>query len=218
MRNANKATTPPYVRYLSRLTAPFPDFDLFFIKSVRKRAAELLKLKTGSRVIDAGCGSGGSFPFLVAKVGPDGEVVGVEISPESSDSARKRIAKNKWENVSVIESPAEHAELTGSFDGLLMFAAPDVFASDEAWRNIRPHLNKNARVAFFGAKFTRHWLGALLNPVLRFLYKLSFSTTPGPNYEPWDVAEKYVDKTEIKEYFFGLMFLTSGTLKNETTN
>lgn len=218
MKDATKTNTPPYVRLLGRLTAPFPDFDFFFIKSVRRRAAKLLDLKDGSRVIDAGCGSGGSFPFLVAEVGRSGEVVGVEISPGSSESARRRVAKNKWENVSVIESPAEDVELAGPFDGLLMFAAPDVYASGKAMENLRPYLKENSRIAFFGAKLTSHRMGVILNPVLRSLCKLSFSTTPGPDREPWSVAEKYIEGLELKEYFFGLMFLASGTISVETTD
>jgi demethylmenaquinone methyltransferase/2-methoxy-6-polyprenyl-1,4-benzoquinol methylase len=210
MKETSKGQSPPYVRYLGWLTRPFPDFDFFFIKSVRKRAAELLELKPGDRVIDAGCGSGGSFPFLVAEIGDAGEIVGIEISPESTASARRRIEKNGWSNVSVVESPAEDAVLTGIFDGLLMFAAPDVFASDNAWKNLTPYLTENARVAFFGAKLTHHWLGAVLNPVLRALCKLSFSTTPDPDYEPWNVAKKTVEEIKVNEYFFGLMFLASG--------
>jgi len=208
-KQPTKENTAPYIRYLGWLTRPFPDFDFFFIKSVRMRAAELLELKPGDRVIDAGCGSGGSFPFLVTEIGDAGEIAGIEISPESTASARRRIEKNGWLNVSVLESPAEDAVLTGTFDGLLMFAAPDVFASETAWKNLTPYLTGNARVAFFGAKLTHHWLGVVLNPVLRMMYKLSFSTTPGPDYEPWAIVEKYTGAVEIEEYFFGLMFLAS---------
>ena len=66
----------------------FPDFDFSFIKPVRQRAVELLNLKPGDRVLDVGCGPGGSFPFLVPAVGSSGKVVGVEISPEVSFNAR----------------------------------------------------------------------------------------------------------------------------------
>jgi len=212
MKEISKANTPPYVRYLSRLSGHFPNFDFFFIKSVRQKAVELLNLKHGNRVIDAGCGSGGSFPYLVRAVSSAGEVVGIEISPESTFSARRRIAKNEWGNVEVIESPAQTVVLTGMFDGLLMFAAPDVYASEEALNNIIPHLRENARVAAFGAKLTSHRLGRILNPVLKTLIKLSFSTTPKPDYESWRVLSKYVEGIEVKEYFFGLMFLASGSV------
>jgi ubiquinone/menaquinone biosynthesis C-methylase UbiE len=52
---------PLYARYLVYLTRPFPDFDFSFIKPVRKRAIKGLDLMPGDRVLDAGCGSGGSF-------------------------------------------------------------------------------------------------------------------------------------------------------------
>jgi len=212
MKEISKTNTPPYARYLGRLSGYFPNFDFFFIKSVRQKAVELLNLEHGNRVLDAGCGSGGSFPYLVRAVGSTGEVVGIEISPESTLSARRRIAKNEWENIRVIESAAQTVVLTGMFDGLLMFAAPDVYASDEALDNIIPHLRENARVAAFGAKLSSHRLGRILNPVLKTLIKLSFSTTPKPDYESWRVLSKYVEEIEVKEYFFGLMFLASGSV------
>ncbi|MEP6923650.1 MAG: methyltransferase domain-containing protein [Pyrinomonadaceae bacterium] len=219
MKAINKTNTPPYVRYLGRLTRPFPDFDFSFIKPVRQKAAELLNLKPGNRVLDVGCGAGGSFPYLVRAVGFSGEVVGVEISPESTISARRRIAKNQWQNVQVIEAAAQDVNLTGTFDGLLMFAASDVYASAEALENIFPHLKDNARVAAFGAKLSSNRFGRLLNPLLQMLCRLSFSTTPKPDYEPWRMLSKYVEGLDVKEYFFGLMFLASGSVvtKNEQT-
>jgi len=47
---------------------------------------------------------------------------------------------------------------------------------------------------------------------LKQLFKLSFSTTPKPDYEPWRVLAKYVEGIDLKEYFFGLMFLASGSV------
>jgi demethylmenaquinone methyltransferase/2-methoxy-6-polyprenyl-1,4-benzoquinol methylase len=61
---------------------------------VRQQAVELLKLQEGDRVLDIGCGLGGSFPYLVHAVGPSGQVVGVEISPVISVNARNRIETN----------------------------------------------------------------------------------------------------------------------------
>jgi|SRR5215470_263360 len=81
-KSVPQQVTPPYFRYLARLIRPFPDFDFSFIRPVRQKAVELLNLRHGDRVLDLGCGPGGSFPYLVAAVGPSGQVVGVEISPE----------------------------------------------------------------------------------------------------------------------------------------
>jgi SAM-dependent methyltransferase len=215
MSEVTKFNTPLYVRFLGRLTGYFPDFDFSFIKPVRGHAAELLELKPGDRVIDAGCGSGGSFPYLVDAVGASGEVVGVEISPVSAASAKRRISKNKWENVEVIESAAQTVPLTGAYDGLLMFAAADVYASDGSLENILPHLKTGARIVFFGAKFSRTRPGMILNPILQILFRLTFSTTPQPEYEPWLTINRYLEDLEVREYFFGSMFLAAGRLKHK---
>jgi ubiquinone/menaquinone biosynthesis C-methylase UbiE len=184
MEEKTENLTPLYGRLLIRLTRPFPDFDFSFIKPVRQRAVELLKLRPGDRVLDVGCGPGGSFPFLVNAVGPTGQVVGVEISPDHSELAIRRIAKNRWNNVEVIEGAAQDVALTSTFDGLVMFAAADVYASEEALENILPHLKDNARVVAFGAKLSRHGFGRIFNPFLKLLFNLSFSTTPRPDYQP----------------------------------
>lgn len=215
MKEISKINTPPYVRYLGRLTGYFPNFDFSFIKPVRQKAVELLNLKSGDRVLDVGCGSGGSFPYLVRAVSPTGEVIGVEISPESAKSARKRASTNDWKNVEVIEFDALDVRLTGSFDGLLMFAAADIYASNDALKNILPHLRENARVVAFGAKLSRYRFGRLFNPILKTLFKLSFATTPKPDYEPWQVMAKYVERIEVEEYFFGLMFICAGNKHQE---
>jgi SAM-dependent methyltransferase len=180
---------------------------------VRQKAVDLLNLREGDRVLDAGCGLGGSFPYLVRAVGPAGQVVGVDISPEMSLNARSRIARNKWSNVEVIEAAVQDVRLTGTFDGLLMFAAADIYASEEALENIFPHLGDNARVVVFGAKISRHRWGMILNPVLRMAFsKLSFPTTPLPDDEPWRVLATRVEKLDVEEYFAGSMFLASGSV------
>ncbi len=211
MKEQAKDLTPLYGRLLGGLVKPFPNFDFSFIKPVRRKAVEWLNLKQGDSVLDVGCGPGGSLPFLVDAVGPSGKVVGVEISPEHSELARRRIAKNQWGNVEVIVAAAQDVRLTGTFDGLVMFAASDVYASEEALENILPHLKAGSRVVAFGAKVSSTRSGKFLNPILKMLHNLSFTTTPRPNDEPWQIMATYVEGIEVKEYFFGLMFLVCGT-------
>ena len=205
--------TPLYVRLLSRLVRPFPDFDFAFIKPVRSKASDLLQLCQGSRVLDVGCGSGGSFPYLVQAVGPSGKVAGIELSPSSAAHARRRAAKHGWDNVEVLESAAQEVRLVETYDGLLMFAAPDVFASQAALDRLAPYLRRDARIVLFGAKTSRRRFGGLLNGLLHLaLTKLSLPTTPGLDPEPWCLVAERVHDLKIEEYFYGWMFLASGTL------
>jgi demethylmenaquinone methyltransferase/2-methoxy-6-polyprenyl-1,4-benzoquinol methylase len=206
--------TPGYFRVLIRLIRPFPDFDFAFIKPLRAKAVALLQLAPGARVLDLGCGPGGSLPFLVDAVGPTGQVVGVEISPEVALNAKRRIHRHHWTTVQVVEAPAETASLEGAFDGALMFGAPDVYGSPPALGNILPHLRAGARVVFFGAKTSRRRLGWLLNPVLRVIFpKISFPSTPVPDDTPWRTLAPHLRDLAVEEYFFGWMFLAAGTVR-----
>ena len=208
----NRELTPPYARYLAHLIRPFPNFDFFFIEPLRQKAAQLLQLRLGDRVLDVGCGPGGSFPYLVDAIGPSGEVIGVEISPEVAINSQKRIEKNRWRNVLVIVGDARTVTLQGKFDGLLMFAAADVYASPQALANLFPYLKDNARVVAFGAKFSRRRSGIVVNPLLRLLWKLTFSSTPAVNYEPWAPLKERIHDLHVQEYFSGSMFLAWGSI------
>jgi len=42
--------------------------------------------------------------------------------------------------------------------------------------------------------------------------RLGFPTTPGLDYEPWRLVARRVEKVDIEEYFFGSMFLASGSV------
>jgi SAM-dependent methyltransferase len=204
---------PPYARRLSRLVRHFPNFDFFFIKPVRRKAVDWLQLRQGDRVLDLGCGGGGSLPHLVHAVGAKGFVLGVDISPQSCMNARRRIEANGWDNVEIVEAAAHEVHLSGTYDGMLMFAAPDVFASEAALANILPHLRDHARIVFFGAKLSDRPMGAILNPVLERMVARLSPATPVPDEQPWSLIAGHVDGLRVEPYFGGSMFLASGTLR-----
>ena len=87
-------------------------------------------------------------------IDPGSEIVGLEISPEVAINARRRIEKNRWRNVLVIEGDARIVELQGRFDAVLMFAAADVYASPQSLANVFPSLKNEACVVAFGAKLS----------------------------------------------------------------
>ena len=56
-------------------------------------AMDRLDLRSGQRVVDLGCGGGRTTLELAARVGPGGEVVGVDISAGMLAAGRERAAR-----------------------------------------------------------------------------------------------------------------------------
>jgi len=54
-----------------------------------------LQLKQGSFVVDAGCGPGLWTPLLAEAIGPQGSILGIDISPEALVTAQRR-STNTW--------------------------------------------------------------------------------------------------------------------------
>jgi demethylmenaquinone methyltransferase/2-methoxy-6-polyprenyl-1,4-benzoquinol methylase len=203
--------TPPYFRVAVHLIRPFPNFDLWFMKSLRRHAVELLQLQPGDRVLDGGCGPGGAFPYLVDAVGTSGEVIGVEISPEVAINAQRRIAARGWGNVRLIVGNAETVALDGRFQGMMFFGAPDCYGSARALDNLIPHLAPGARVVLFGAKLSRHPAMRALNSLCQKAFaRATFASTPQLEYEPWTPLAQRLGAFEVRDYFFGIFFLAWG--------
>ena len=80
------------------------------VRRYRELAVELLEPKPGETVIDLACGTGASFESIVARIGPTGSLVGVDLSAEMLGVARRRAEGAGWGNVRLIEAPVEEAD------------------------------------------------------------------------------------------------------------
>jgi ubiquinone/menaquinone biosynthesis C-methylase UbiE len=66
-----------------------------FFEPLDRQVVAWLGLKPGSRVLDAGCGGGGMTRLLAEAVGPGGEVVGVDTSPQMLEWAKTQAENAK---------------------------------------------------------------------------------------------------------------------------
>jgi demethylmenaquinone methyltransferase/2-methoxy-6-polyprenyl-1,4-benzoquinol methylase len=66
-----------------------------------------------------GCGTGLNFALLQAAVGPEGRIIGVDLTDAMLDQARQRVAGNNWNNVELVQSDAAQYEFPAQIDGVL---------------------------------------------------------------------------------------------------
>jgi demethylmenaquinone methyltransferase/2-methoxy-6-polyprenyl-1,4-benzoquinol methylase len=162
----------------------------------------------GDVVLDVGCGTGLCFGPLVAKVGPRGAVVGVDESEEMVALARRRVAAQGWQNVCLVEAPAETIDLPVTVDAAIFCAVHDVLQSPEALHAVFGHLRPGAWVAATGGKWAPPWMLAL-NVHVRALHEPFVRSFDGFD-RPWRHLERFLDDVRVVETGFGGGYLAVG--------
>jgi ubiquinone/menaquinone biosynthesis C-methylase UbiE len=111
-------------------------------------------LSPGMRVLDVGCGPG-DVTFLAASlVGPEGEVLGVDLSPAAIDVARSRAAG--LPNVRFVTGDARELSGEGVFDAVIGRLVLMYFAdSAAALRAFSAHVRSGGLIAFHEFVATR---------------------------------------------------------------
>jgi SAM-dependent methyltransferase len=89
----------------------------------------VVDLKPGERVLDVGCGAGATTIEAADRVGPEGRVCGIDISPEMIDAARERSAAPnlEWVVADAVEYdlPMEGFDAIISRFGIMFFSFPE---------------------------------------------------------------------------------------------
>jgi SAM-dependent methyltransferase len=150
-------------------------------------AMDRLGLLPGQRVVDLGCGLGRTTLALAARVGPGGEVVGVDISAEMLTQGRDRAARLGAENVEFVHADAQvHDFGQARFDaaysrfGVMFFSDPVA-----AFANIRRALRPGGTLSFvcWQGVFDNDWMlvpGAAAAEVTGTLPPMPGPEEPGP--------------------------------------
>ncbi len=87
------------------------------------RAVELLRLRPGDHVVDLGCGTGLSFPLLQDKIGPEGRLIGVDLTPEMLAVAKERVDRSGWTNVELVQADISTYEFPEAISGVVAVGA-----------------------------------------------------------------------------------------------
>lgn len=144
----------------------------------RDDAVEGLGLTFGDRVVDMGCGPGVNFDLLERAVGPEGTVVGIDVSPRMIRLAEAEAG----DQTHAIVGDATRPPVDGPFDGLLSTFVITLFDDptpiiDRWWDLLRP----GGRLAMVNLAPARGPLGPPMNCLLDI--GLAISTPTRDQYD-----------------------------------
>ncbi|MGR9086558.1 MAG: class I SAM-dependent methyltransferase [Gammaproteobacteria bacterium] len=180
------------------------------INAYRKRAVEYLNLKQGDCVVDLGCGTGLTFPLIMEKIGPDGKLIGVDISSAMLSAARDRVNSAQWKNVELIHSDIEGYDIPAGINGAI---STGVFGylnnREKVLKNIYSSLVNHGKVVIIDGKRPENWPSFLFMIFVKLSSPYGLTESYFDNNTP-DLLSRLFSNTTFEDMYGGLLYMTSG--------
>lgn len=187
------------------------DIELSLYEPLRRDAVMRLGLREGDVVLDVGCGTGLSLALLRQCVGASGRVIGIEQSPEMIGHAQSLVRRHGWDNVELICSPVEDAEIDAAADAAMFHYVHDILRSPAALDRVVPRLAPGARVVACGLRWAPAWAW----PVNMLV--LSAAVHSITSFEglaaPWDDLAARIGGMEVESVYGGGAYVAYGVQK-----
>jgi ubiquinone/menaquinone biosynthesis C-methylase UbiE len=173
----------------------------------RRRAVQALRLRPGDTVVELGCGTGLNFPAIASRIGPEGRIIGVDITDAMLARADQRITSNGWRNVTLIHADVAEFRFPAGIDAILatyahgLLPRPRHVIADGA-----AALSDDGRWAVLDVKVP--------DSMPRWLTRQFAGVEAWATRRPWDEIRAAMQDTLADvawtELFFGVAFLAVG--------
>ena len=189
--------------FFDRLSAPTDDLPQHEMLNrailFREQCVGKLVLRAGETVLDVGCGTGLSFPALENGVGAEGRIIGIDHSPEQLVNARALAARRGWQNITLLDSAVEDAQIPAIADAALFSFTHDIMRTPSALQNIVRSLKDGGHIVAVGRMWAPWW--RLLTNWRTWRLARNFVTTFEGFHEPWSHLEGLVSSLEAELLF-----------------
>jgi demethylmenaquinone methyltransferase/2-methoxy-6-polyprenyl-1,4-benzoquinol methylase len=176
----------------------------------RKIGVKALNLKKGDTVVEIGCGTGLNFSLLRKQVGPKGNIIGVDLTPEMIEEADKRIRRNGWQNVKLVQSDAAVYSFPEHIGGILStFAITLVPEYDRVIQKGAAALSPNARFVIVDFKKPGRWPMWMIKLFVILTRPFGVSLDIADRH-PWESVARHMTLVEFRELYFGALYLCVG--------
>jgi ubiquinone/menaquinone biosynthesis C-methylase UbiE len=184
-------------------------------RAQRRRAVAALGLCAGDSVIDIACGTGLNFPLIQEVIGPDGTIVGVDLTDAMLARAQDRIDANGWRNISLVQSEAAEFDFPAEVDAILStYALTQVPECGAVIAHGAAALSGGGRWVVLDVKVpgnTPSWLAKLGTAAVRPFASID----EWIGRRPWEAIrtamEEELADLSWTELFFGSAFLAAGS-------
>lgn len=205
------------IRRLYRRRAPHYDGALRLLRAAgvrdtryRTRAVEHLELRPGDTAVDLGCGTGLNFSHLLARVGPEGRLIGVDLTDAMLAEATARVAGAGWENVSLVESDFADFEFSTGVAGIVStFALTLSPAFDDVIRRGAEALRDGGRFAIVDLKEPERWPRWLVRFAAWTQKPFGVSLELARRH-PWESIRRHLHEVCYVEFYGGAIYLSVG--------
>mgnify|MGYP003668417488 CR=1 FL=1 len=176
----------------------------------RRRAVDAMELRSGDVVVELGCGTGLNFQLLQERIGPEGRIIGVDLTPEMLAQARRRADTEGWKNVELIESSAADYRFPERVDGVIStFALTLEPRYAEVIQRAARALQPDRRFVLADLRLPDNWLRRLA-PLLMFLVRPFAVSMKVAERRPWEVMRKELTDYRYEPGYFGFVYVASG--------
>jgi demethylmenaquinone methyltransferase/2-methoxy-6-polyprenyl-1,4-benzoquinol methylase len=176
----------------------------------RRRAINALQLRPGHTVVELCCGTGINFPVLQEKVGPDGRIIGVDLTDAMLDQAREKIARHSWRNVELIHSDVARYDIpqgvNGVFSSFALALCPEF---DRVVTNAYHALSSGGRFVELGLtrpKGILRWF----EPLFRAAVRPFGDPKTYIDRRVWQSVEKHFDHADTRWFYLNMSYIVTG--------
>jgi demethylmenaquinone methyltransferase/2-methoxy-6-polyprenyl-1,4-benzoquinol methylase len=181
------------------------------MKAYRTLAIKKLSLQRGDRVIELGCGTGLNFPFLIEQIGPEGRLIGVDLTPGMLDIARVRVERSGWKNVELIHSDIAAYDFQEGINGVLSTGVFGYIPEyDSVIKAAYESLLPGGHLAILDGKKPENLPSWLFKIVLKLGGPFGY-TSEYFNVRPWESVERHFKEISLEKKYGGMIYILSGT-------
>ena len=176
----------------------------------RQMAVQELRLNPGDTVVEIGCGTGLNFELLQRQVGPQGHIVGVDLTAEMLAKARRRMERNHWSNITLIQSDAAAFEFPQQVDGVIStFALTLVPEYDTVIQHAAAVLPNGKWLVILDFKMPDRWPMWLVKLLVVLTRPFGVTLDLGDRHL-WESVDRYLKTVVFKELYFGAVYICAG--------